>query len=313
MRGSKRTIIRARRGWNLLRARAGGGSVILLYHRVARPSNDPFGLCVSPNHFADHMEIVARLARPAALPSLAPRRKGEARRSVAVTFDDAYEDVLTEALPVLERLGIPATVFAVSDVLGESFWWDRMAGIPVAVALGHLRAIGSLTVDPGWDPKVILGRLHTHLLSMPPEERDQGIQRLLAGTSTGPLPPRTLTSEELRALSASGTVEIGGHTRTHPNLAGLGEIEQEAEIREGRQVLEEKLGAPVTSFAYPFGTFAHFDRTTLRAVERSGFARACTAEPGVVTARTNPFGLPRLWVEDWGADEFRRRLSAWLR
>src|SRR5919108_1552279 len=35
-----------------------------------------------------------------------------ARRSLHVTFDDAYSDLLAHALPVLERLAIPATVFA---------------------------------------------------------------------------------------------------------------------------------------------------------------------------------------------------------
>jgi peptidoglycan/xylan/chitin deacetylase (PgdA/CDA1 family) len=40
-------------------------------------------------------------------------------RAVHVTFDDAYADLLTNAVPVLERLGIPATVFAATAFADE--------------------------------------------------------------------------------------------------------------------------------------------------------------------------------------------------
>lgn len=309
-------MIRARRAWNLFRARAHGGAVILLYHRVARPDHDPFGLCVSPEHFAEHMKVVAGLARPVALSSLSPG-KGPAPRSVAVTFDDAYEDVLTDALPVLERFHIPATVFAVSGILGESYWWDRMARIPLAAAGGFLEAGAprrkgrSTGRSPA--PRKVMGRLHAHLLAMAPGARDRALVQLLEGSSIELPLPRSLAPGELRELAASGTVEIGGHTQSHPNLAALKEIDQEAEISRSREVLQEVMGTPITSFAYPYGTLAHFTRATVRMVERCGFERACTAEPGVVGGRSDPFGLPRLWVGDWEPDEFRRRLAAWLR
>ena len=44
----------------------------------------------------------------------------------AVTFDDGYAGVYTHALPILERLGIPATVFLVAEAVGgaSGFAWD---------------------------------------------------------------------------------------------------------------------------------------------------------------------------------------------
>ncbi|CAN5640907.1 N/A [soil metagenome] len=302
-------MIRARRAWNLLRARVHGGAVILLYHRVAHRVDDPFGLCVSPENFAAHMEILARLARPTPLRELAPAPAGIQPRSVAVTFDDAYEDVLTEALPVLERYGIPATVFAVSDGLGSPFWWDRMTRIPVQAAADYLE-----DRSPRRDtPRAIFAQLHARLLPMAAAERDRVLLHLSAGAPAAAPLPRALAPEELRELQASGSVEIGAHTRTHPDLASLGEADQESEMLGGRRALEEILGSPVTSFAYPFGTFAHYTRATSRIVREGGFERACTAEPGVVAGGTDPLALPRLWVEDWGAEAFRKRLMAWLR
>lgn len=307
-------MIRARRGMNLLRARVRGGAVILLYHRVARPIHDPFGLCVSPENFAAHMEILSRLARPTSLSSLTPGRDGTHPRSVAVTFDDAYDDVLTEALPVLQQYRVPATVFAVSGELGSTFWWDRMTRIPLRAAAEFLEeGQGRKARRQEPEPRVTYGKLHARLLPLGREERDRILLRLSAREPSEPPLPRTLGAAELRSLRNSGTVEIGAHTRTHPDLASLGEAEQEGEVTGSRRALEEILAAPVRSFAYPFGTFAHFAPATSRIVQGSGFERACTAEPGVVTRGTNPYTLPRLWVEDWGADDFRRRLMAWLR
>jgi peptidoglycan/xylan/chitin deacetylase (PgdA/CDA1 family) len=40
-------------------------------------------------------------------------------RTLAVTFDDGYRSVLDEGLPVLERLGVPATIFVPSSYVGS--------------------------------------------------------------------------------------------------------------------------------------------------------------------------------------------------
>jgi hypothetical protein len=47
----------------------------------------------------------------------------------AVTFDDAYVDVLKHGLPILERFEVPAPVFVVTASLGEPFWWGRLAAL----------------------------------------------------------------------------------------------------------------------------------------------------------------------------------------
>lgn len=48
---------------------------------------------------------------------------GNSTRLVGLTFDDGYEDFLHAALPVLERVGFSATVFAVAGLLGEENNW----------------------------------------------------------------------------------------------------------------------------------------------------------------------------------------------
>ncbi len=287
---------------------------MLLYHRIARVEHDPFALCVTPENFAAHIAVMARFARPTRLADLAPSAPGTGPRSVVVTFDDGYSEILTLALPILQRFGVPATVFAVSGALGRVFWWDRMIHIPPAVARAHLEATGERSA--GRENRAAAGvhrRLHRLLSGMAEEERDALIGRLSEDQADGLPPPRSLTGEELRRLHASGLFEIGGHTHSHPDLSRLDAAAQVEEIERSRSVLTRLLDAPVTSFAYPFGTFAHFDGAIVDRVRQAGYERACTAEPGVVTGREAPFRLPRLWVQDWSEDELERRLKAWLR
>lgn len=129
-----------------IRQRMAPSAVILAYHRVAAVGVDPWGMCVSPPHFAEHLEVLRRHAHPLSLAELVRRhRTGRLpRRAVVVTFDDGYLDNLDTAAPMLARVDVPATVFLASGYLdaGGEFWWDELeryllapAALPGVLAL----------------------------------------------------------------------------------------------------------------------------------------------------------------------------------
>lgn len=81
--------------------------MVLCYHALSDGWPDP--LAVPLSRFERHLRtLVARGFRPTDLPTAASSWK-----ALHVTFDDAYRSVL-RALPVLEELRLPATVFACS-------------------------------------------------------------------------------------------------------------------------------------------------------------------------------------------------------
>ncbi|MGB7588910.1 MAG: polysaccharide deacetylase family protein [Solirubrobacterales bacterium] len=53
-----------------------------------------------------------------------------ARRTFVVTFDDAYRSVAVEGLPVLERLGVPASLFVPTDLVDERGLMTELIRIP---------------------------------------------------------------------------------------------------------------------------------------------------------------------------------------
>jgi len=106
-------------------------ALVVVYHRIAEPFLDPQLLCVSPQHFAEHLEIMNRSYAPLSLRALGQELQGGRvpSRALVVTFDDGYADNFSHATPLLECYGVPATVFVVSGALGppREFWWDTLA------------------------------------------------------------------------------------------------------------------------------------------------------------------------------------------
>lgn len=104
--------------------------LILLYHRVYEAPSDPQLLCVTPQHFAEHLEHLRRQYQVISLADLSKAlREGRLpKRAVVITFDDGYADNLFNAKPILERYEAPATVFVTTGYVGQQreFWWDEL-------------------------------------------------------------------------------------------------------------------------------------------------------------------------------------------
>jgi peptidoglycan/xylan/chitin deacetylase (PgdA/CDA1 family) len=314
--------------------------VVLVYHRIGSTRDDPQLLAVTAEHFAEHLEVISLRHQPLALGDLvAATRRGRApNRAIAVTFDDGYADNLVAAKPQLARYSVPATVFVASGCVGRAFWWDELHRLLLGPK--RLPRVISLEVD-GQQLRFDLGEeaeeasrrserwtvldedrlpaqrayrlLSERLRVVDVEARERALEQLraLAGADgrDGDL-PRPLTADELRRLAGDGLVDIGAHTVTHPVLARLESSRQRAEISGSKAQLEETLNGRVRSFAYPYGTAADFEPTTVSLVEEAGFDYACTNVPGRVTKRTHRFELPRVLIRDWDGDEFARRLSS---
>jgi len=126
------------------------GLRILFYHRVS-DEEDP--LAVTPRRFRRQMELIAAegydvvdLGAAAALldAGLTPRR------TVVLNFDDGYRDVAENALPVLEELGFPATVFLPTgaiDGTAKLSWYETQPPLLGWDEIGELDRRGTLRFE----------------------------------------------------------------------------------------------------------------------------------------------------------------------
>ena len=284
----------------------------LLYHRVAHDSVDPWRLAVQPQHLTEHLEILAAHTRPTTASGFrqAQDRGRVPARTTLVTFDDGYADLSTEIAPRLRAAGVPATMFVVSGAIDRDreFWWDALT----RALLGPERGSGTLRLEIAgrthrWELADDGGRSPTHrevwaaLRDRPSVERDHLVEEVLAWAG---LPVaardthRTLRADELDRLAGDDLVEIGAHTVNHPRLSALADPSQQREIEDSRTALEDLVSRPVTSFAYPHGGPDDIGTTTPDRVRASGYASAYLATPGRLRSRSDPYRLPRLFVED---------------
>jgi peptidoglycan/xylan/chitin deacetylase (PgdA/CDA1 family) len=97
-----------------------------------------------------------------------------------------------------------------------------------------------------------------------------------------------LSWAELRRL-VEGELEVGAHTMSHPRLSELTADEAEREITESRATLEQRLGCPVRTFAYPFGIVGSTDDVVSQA-----FDAACGTRLGTARSTDERHELPRL-------------------
>lgn len=322
-----------------------GGGLVLLYHRVAESVLDPQLLAVSPRRFAEHLEILRRTASPMSLREMsAAAQEGRLPpRAVALTFDDGYRDNLENAKPLLERSGIPATVFVATGYLNgtRELWWDALERIFLSTArlpeslhlqtgdqrfcwqLGESAFCGEAELNGITKWNVLSpacpsarARLYASLCDLLRPLRDSERERLLEELSRWSSVRRTprsshriMSREDVGRLCSGGLIDVGAHTVTHPVLSAISPEEQAWELAVSRSSLEGILDRPVVTLSYPYGTRKDYTATTIRLAREAGYDQACANFRGLVRGEVDAFQWPRIVVRDWDADTFARRID----
>jgi hypothetical protein len=115
-----------------------------------------------------------------------------------------------------------------------------------------------------------------------------------------------LTWSEVRELHAGG-IKFGSHTVTHPELRSLGPKQIDYELGYSKEMIEQKLGTPVESFAYPFAfpeEDKRFGSFLVEMLENHGFENGVSTIIGRARLGDNRFFLPRLPVNSWDDSDF---------
>ena len=131
-----------------------GDDLVLCYHAVTAAW--PHELSVTPDALGEQVESLVRRGYRGVPFSEIGTGDRRAKR-LAVTFDDGYRSVHDEALPVLERLGVPGTVFLPTDWVGRSepMSWEGIADAAAGPHAAELRCmtweqVGALA-QRGWE------------------------------------------------------------------------------------------------------------------------------------------------------------------
>lgn len=282
------------------------GGVVLCYHGVLPDDADrksiPFEqLHVSARVLEEHCKVVAEFCTPLALAqfmeaiqtrSRANETPGPPKLPVLMTFDDGYANLLSVATPILERYGVPATVFACTAPMesGDLLWTDRAAA-----------ALGEAEVE--------------RLKDAADEDRREAVSK----TNRSPFRHghcRLMNLDEFLQLASHRLWSVGGHTHSHPILARCSEEVQRDEIVRNLDQLEANIGRRPWAFAYPNGRPGRdYNDTTRGVLADSGVKYSFTTQAGFVSDATRPFDVPRMFMTNGvtGTELLHRLAISWRR
>jgi peptidoglycan/xylan/chitin deacetylase (PgdA/CDA1 family) len=299
--------------------------LVLAYHRIGRRDGhvlDDGVLSATPEDFAAQVDYLSRhfdLPRPEALVLSAQNGLELSRPTALITFDDGYQDNVDCALPILENACVPALFFICPRFVGSRHlpYWDQLAYV-------LKQAERSFAVDYPFPYQVDLDRVprptailhYLEALAQWPQRLDE--ERLLAHVeerSGVQVPVETLLDglfaswDGVRRLVAAG-MSIGSHSLTHADLALLSEAEQCHELVQSKTELEQQVGCPVSTVAYPYG---HQTDLTRRLAREAGYRLGFSYGGGMNGLNhPDPHGINRVAVDaDVVWPQFRARLACY--
>lgn len=320
----------------------GGRGAVLLYHRIADEVSDPYGLCVPPAQFDEHLQIIREVGRPMRLADFAHalRSRSLPDRAIAITFDDGYIDNLECAAPILARHDMPGLVFVTTGAGGREreFWWDELER--VLLQPGELSASLEMEIagtvhhwDLGDDRRynvmmqqthrswnlldehaptarhAVFQQLYSLLQPLEVGARTRALDALLvwAGRDAGTVRSshRAMQPAEVAELAAGGVIDVGAHTVSHPALPAQPAHVQRTELEQSKRDLEAWTGRAVHGFAYPYGLY---DDTAVATAREAGFGFACSGVYRHVDPAADLFLIPRMEAPATDGDALGRIL-----
>lgn len=301
--------------------------LVLNYHRIGNPDNDPFDPGVFSTTGDQLSEQISYLKRQVSLVTLEEAlafvngaiHEKTRRCRVLITFDDGYLDNYKVAFPILRSEGVQGVFFLATSLVGSCQvpWWDHIAYLMKTAAARRfsLRYPADLVVNV--DENGITKSLRNVLrLYKRPENTDSArFIRELTEKAKGKDPPGTLRRfldwDEAREMIAGG-MAIGSHTHSHTVLSQLAPEQQRHDLAQSRALLKEQLGIDAHALAYPVGGKGAFSRETQQLARESGYRAAFSFYGGTnLPGTSRPYDIKRVGVGNQGELHFRVRAAIW--
>jgi peptidoglycan/xylan/chitin deacetylase (PgdA/CDA1 family) len=292
------------------------------YIRTSFDQKYPSIFGVTPKQFEDqlcelskHGEFVSQTQ----LRDVINNRDTLPNNSLLVTFDDGLTEQYELALPVLDKLGIPAIFFSCSrphvesrildvhrihilrseiapeEILRQVLLFVENRGKSLDLSVIKKKAESTYRYDKGQNALV---KYIMNFLISPhnkTEFLDQAFDNLLPGQEEVLFKELYMTTEQLCDLASRDYLGVHGHDHTP-----VGDLEpemKEFQIRNSKKVLEDIVKVPLDSFTYPHGTFSAANGMAQR-LEDAGYQMAFTMERGINQGLDKPYYIARFDTND---------------
>jgi peptidoglycan/xylan/chitin deacetylase (PgdA/CDA1 family) len=189
--------------------------------------------------------------------------------AIWLSFDDGYQENMTNVLPVLKQYQVPATFFISTKSVEEGyFWWD---------------IISKNSSKQAYNLWKISNRERVEIISKVKREKPF-------------IPRRAIKLESLKELSLEPLVDIANHTDDHVICNNCCDEELIREIKLCEEKLINWVGSKyVNVFSYPNGDF---NDSVKSVVKNNNMVAAFTNDPKLITDKSDMYLIPRIGVAD---------------
>jgi len=242
--------------------------LILLYHGVSNAGltsglRNCEGKHVPQVDFVRHLKSLKRHRSVIPLKAMVEglRSGDDLSNTVAITFDDGYENNFLRAAPALADFNMPAAFFLTTGFIGTDrcIWTDRVESILDRVAADSIfvgAMAKALPVSTLNEKRAALRTIKAALKQLPLNQALEAVTRMADSLNIPELPSdgdyRFMSWDQARQLHHAG-FEIGAHTVNHPIMSKISLHEAEQEILESRDHIAAQLTGCSETFCYPNG------------------------------------------------------------
>lgn len=287
--------------------------VIFLFHGVIESNKNQIRNYnkkhILSNQFEKILKSLLRKGTPVSMDDVINFCNGKKipTKPFAITFDDGFQNNLRIALPILEKLKIPATIYITTNFIEKNLmsWIDRIEWAFEKKKNFNIylpwrsKSIKISTVKKKID---ILNEIRKKVKSnhtIDPKLLADNIQlqlKLPKKISNNTQIDKKLSWKEIKTLNSNSLITIGGHTHNHSILSYIDQKNLKKEISYSLKLLRIKAGVATKHFSYPEGTKISYNKFVIQELKNNGIQCCPTAVHGLNQVGSNLFELKRIFV-----------------
>ena len=282
-----------------------GKGAILVYHRVVKDEEIEedleLGLTVSCSNFEKHIKEIKSKYKICSMDEFVRNLKKKTNEfMVAITFDDGYKDNLYQALPILTKHEVPASIYVTTRFLNQEvdIWWYELGEViqnREEINFQYKEKKFNFLLDNKKRKFLAYQNLMKLFKSLKIDAQHELMEKITNTKKRKNYSHICLNSEEILILEKNPLITIGSHGHNHQNLKILSDDELKYEVTKSLEVLENLINRKVKHFAYPFGGKDQVSTREYNVIEDMNFDSAVIGSVFPIKD-CNFFSLPRIYV-----------------
>lgn len=276
----------------------------------------------TPTQFEQQLKVLASIGEFISaddIKDFIQKNKALPSKSIIITFDDGLKEQYDKALPVLDKLGIPAIFFANtkpiterkiltvhkihilrSIISPEDFKFLIQTAITKAgIQLNQKEITEKAKLTYRYDTQDQKEVKYLLNFALDFKLKEAIIDRIFSehfGTDEAEMSKELyFTENQVKELGKRGY--LGCHSHNHYPIGMLDEIEKNYEVKYSKEILEKICHLEIFAFSYPYGSFEACEGST-DVLLNNNFVFSFTMERAVNTAINNPYYISRFDTND---------------